>query len=208
MPLIRRPASAPAASLPAVPSVCDALTTGVPDARWAAARAAADMPGSAKALGEALANERDARVREAIFTSLCRIATAESVEILLAFLRSDDAPLRTGALDALRSMKRGVEVYLPCLLGDSDPDIRLLACELVRDLPGAEPARLLCELLAGESEPNVCAAAVEVLAEIGGPEALPVLERCQAQFRSTPFLAFSIKAAADRIRSQSDRSRG
>jgi HEAT repeat protein len=207
MPLVRRPAAPPPGSAPDAAVVRGALTVGTSDERWAAARAAGDDPGSAKALGEALANETDARVREAMFTSLARIATAESVESLLALLRSDDAPLRTGALDALRSMKGAVEGYLPSLLADSDPDVRLLACEIVRGLPGAEPARLLCELLGAESDPNVCAAAVEVLAEIGGRDALPVLERAAERFRTTPFLAFSIKAAADRIRSESDRSR-
>lgn len=207
MPLVRKPATAPAGTPAERPAASGALTTGSADERWAAARAVGDNPDSAKALGDALAHERDARVREAMFTSLSRIATAETVGILLGFLRSDDASMRTGALDALRSMKSAVEVYLPSLLGDSDPDVRLLACELARNLEGPGPARLLCDLLDAESQPNVCAAAVEVLAEIGGPDALPALERCRGRFGSAPFLAFSIKVAADRIRSQSDRSR-
>ena len=45
--------------------------------------------------------------------------------------------------------------------------LRLLACELTRNLPSGEAARLLCGLLEHEAEPNVCAAAVEVLAEVG-----------------------------------------
>jgi hypothetical protein len=207
MPLVRKPAAGPAQERAPSPASPEALTNGSVDERWAAARAAAESPAAARALGAALANERDARVREAMFTSLRRIATAESVEILLAFLRSDDAAMRTGALDALRSMKEGVEGYLPSLLTDSDADVRLLACEIVRDLPGAGPARLLCDLLAAETHPNVCAAAVEVLAEVGSAEALPVLEACQERFAATPFLVFSIKVAADRIRSQSERSR-
>ena len=44
--------------------------------------------------------------------------------------------------------------------------------------------------------------AVEVLAEVGGAEALPALARCAERFRGTPFLEFSIKVAADRIRAQ------
>ena len=146
-------------------------------------------------------------MREAIFTSLARIATAESVELVLPFLRSDDAHLRTGALDALRAMKGVVWPYVPQLLDDRDADVRLLACELARNLPGEEAARLLCELLDSELEPNVCASAVEVLAEVGGPEALPVLARCADRFRGTAFLEFSIKITADRIRSQSSQPR-
>ena len=207
MPLVRKTPVEPAGPAPESAAALGALANGTREERWTAARAAQDVPGGAKALGEALSREGDPRVREAIFTSLGRIATAESVEILLRFLRSDDAQMRTGALDALRTMKSVVEPYLPSLLRDRDPDVRLLACELIRDRSGEEPARLLCDVLESESEPNVCAAAVEVLAEIGGPDALPVLERCRERFRATPFLVFSIKIAADRIRSDSKQSR-
>jgi HEAT repeat protein len=192
---------------------------GTEDERWAAARAMPDLPGGAQSgaqtavqtavqtLGNALLGERSARVREAIFTALARIANAESVECVLPLLRSDDAHRRTGALDALRAMPRAVHPFLPRLLADADADVRLLACELVRSVPGGEAARLLCALLESESEPNVCASAVEVLAEVGGPEALPVLARCEERFGATPFLAFSIKVAADRIRASSHQTR-
>ena len=124
------------------------------------------------------------------------------MELILPFLRSDDAPLRNGALDALRAMKGRISPYLPRLLEDGDSDVRLLACELVHNVPDDEAERLLCGLLEAEREPNVCASAVEVLAEIGGSGALQVLALCEERFRATPFLVFSIKVAADRIRSQ------
>jgi HEAT repeat protein len=207
MPLIRKPA----ASIPPSPvdpaKVLVALATGTEDERWEAARAAADIPGAAKALGETLLRERNPRVREAAFTSLARISTAESVELMIPLLRSDDAQLRTGALDALRTMTAVVRGYVPQLLHDVDADVRLLACELARNLPGEESARLLCELLESELEPNVCASAVEVLAEVGGPEALPVLARCADRFRGTSFIEFAIEITADRIRSPSSEPR-
>ena len=91
---------------------------------------------------------------------------------MLPYLRSDDASLRTGALDALRAMPAAARAaHLPGLLADPDADVRLLSCELVRDLPEAEANRLLADLLERETEANVCAAAIEVLAEIGRPEA-------------------------------------
>ncbi len=141
-----------------------------------------------------------------MFTSLSRIGTAESVEVLLPLLRSDDSALRTGALDALRAMKSVVRPYVAQLIHDQDSDVRLLACELVRTLPSEDASGLLCALLESELEPNVCASAVEVLAEVGGPEALPVLARCAERFRGTAFLEFSIRITADRIRSQSTRA--
>jgi hypothetical protein len=60
----------------------------------------------------------------------------------------------------------------------------------------------LSDLLARESEINVCAAAVEVLAEVGTVNALPGLIQCEERFKTTPFLAFSIKIAKDRIAAQ------
>ena len=55
------------------------LASASADERWAAARAARD-PDAVPALSEALAYERDARVREAIFTALARIGTLEERE--------------------------------------------------------------------------------------------------------------------------------
>jgi len=208
MPLIRKSQQSPPTTPLDSASVLTALASGTADERWAAARAAPDVPAGAKALGEALVTENDVRVREAIFTSLARICTPESVELVLPYLRSDDAALRTAALDALHAMKAAVHPYLAQLLGDHDVDVRLLACELARNLPSGDATRLLCELLESELEPNVCASAVEVLAEVGGAEALPILARCADRFRGTAFLEFSIKITADRIRAQTAPPRG
>lgn len=204
MPLIRKPSAAPAAP----PSAgVDKLLTGTDDERWEAARSASSVPDSAPLLGRALAGERNPRVREAIFTSLALLATPAAIDVAIAHLRSDDAHARTEALDALRAMKAAPGPYLAALLNDADGDVRVLACEIARGLPGREASALLASLLEREADANVCAAAVEVLAEIGTAEALPSLERCQARFQGTPFLLFSIRTAADRIRSQS-RERG
>jgi HEAT repeat protein len=209
MPLIRKNSggTGPTDSGGAVDTLA-ALTRGSTQERWAAARAAAEVPGGAAALGRALSTEEDARVREAIFTSLIRIRTAESVEAVLPHLRSDDAGLRTAALDALRAMPDVAAPYLTTLLHDADSDVRLLACDLARDLPSAQATRILCDLLEVEIEGNVCAAAVDVLAENGGPEAMPVLARCSERFGGDPFLAFAIKVAADRIARQPADRRG
>lgn len=208
MPLIRKPARSTAAPSIDASSVLSALASGSEDERWTAARAAADAPDGDQALAHALENERSSRVREAIFTSLVRIGTARSVELVVPFLRSDNANLRTAALDALRAMKTAVGTHLPAMLHDEDVDIRILACELARNFPSADASRLLCGALDSEADANVCAAAVEVLAEVGGPEALPVLERCATRFRGTAFLEFSIGITIDRIRAQPPQRRG
>jgi HEAT repeat protein len=194
MPFVRRPP--PPAEAPTAPT---SLTEGNSDQRWAAVRAAADRRDGVPLLAAALAQESDARVREAIFTGLARIATAESAAAVVPYLGSDDASLRGGAIDALRAMPQACRPHLARLLADPDADVRLLSCELARVLPQGEASRLLCDLLERESEKNVCASAIEVLAEVGGPEALPVLARCAERFAADPFVTFSVKVATDRI---------
>jgi HEAT repeat protein len=153
-------------------------------------------------LGLALAHETSPRVREAIFTALARIATPQSVEAVLPFLRSDDAQTRTGACDTLTAMREAAWPQVAALLRDDNPHVRILACDLVRNQPTERAVPLYCALLDAETEPNVCAAAVDALAELGGSAALPALERCAERFRGTPFLVFSIGIAVERIRSQ------
>jgi HEAT repeat protein len=200
MPLIRRATDpSPPATPPEPAEVLAALAGGTGEARWAAARAAADLPGGAQALGRALGQERDRRVREAILTSLARLRTAESALAVLPHLRSDDADLRNGALDALRAMPDATAPHLRNLLRDDDPDVRLLACELARHQPADAATEQLCALLEDEREANVCAAAVEALAEVGTAVALPALARCAERFRDNEFLRFAVKVAAARI---------
>ena len=201
MPLIRKTSDSQAA-LPEKSPAAKILIEGSAEERWAAARAAADAPSGAHILGEALLGEKDNRVREAIFTSLVRIGSEEAVDAIVPHLRSDDANLRTGALDALRAMPKAVPPRIRRLLSDSDPDVRVLACDLARTMPAADANSVLCELLETERNANVCGAAVDVLAETGLQECLPALARCAARFPDDPFLAFSIKIARERIASE------
>jgi HEAT repeat protein len=208
VPLIRKPPSAASGAPPIAPepaAIFDALTRGTDDERWAAARAAADFPDSVPALKDALLREKNRVVREALFSALARIASAQSVEAVLPLVRSDDASIRNEAIDALLAMKEAAWPYAASLLRDEDPDVRILACGLVRDMPSEDVVSLCCGLLDAEVEPNVCSAAVEMLVEAGDSTALPALARCADRFRSTPFLAFSIEMAIDRLRSQPSR---
>jgi HEAT repeat protein len=202
MPLIRKTGDRPPPSAPTRDEAAALLAGGDADARWQAARTLGGIADGGDALAAALGHETDPRVREAIFTSLVRIGDDASVDAMIRALRSDDANLRSGALDALRVTPGASRARLPALLSDADPDVRLLACELGRDLPSDEATRLLSALLDREGEANVCAAAVDVLAEIGDAQALPALGRCGARFGDQPFLRFAIDAAARRIGSE------
>lgn len=203
MPLIRTtPGPATPPSAPATPETAEAdLRSPSADTRRRAARALAGRPEAATVLGAAALAETDPRVREAIFTSLGLIATTDSLAALISQMRADDAQRRTAAMDVLRALPQAIGAAFPALLADPDPDVRLLACDLVRELPGREATSLLSGLLDREPEVNVCAAAVDVLADIGTPEALAALHGC-AERMADPFLAFAIKVACDRIGDQ------
>ncbi len=176
MPLIKKGANEPAPPpTPDAEHAVAALRAGLTQERWAAARSLAALLDAAPALGQALGNELDHRVREAIFTSLVRINSTDSVDAVLPYLRCDDANLRNGALDALKAMAGAVQARLESLLHDADPDVRVLACDLARDAPQEDSTRLLSRVLETDASVNVCAAAVDVLAEIGLPAALSSL---------------------------------
>jgi HEAT repeat protein len=207
MPLIRKPADSPSVQKRADGEILESLVHPNSDERWAAARDAASVAGGGAALVAALPREADPRVREAMFTSLARIGTPAAADAVISLLRSDDANLRGGALDALRIMVPQVHELLPQLLIDRDTDIRILSCELARVLEGAEATRLLCRVLDQDTEANVCAAAVEVLAEVAGPQALPSLQACALKFGSTPFLAFAIQVVIERLNSEASATR-
>jgi HEAT repeat protein len=206
MPIVRKSGGAPRAT-PTIIGIVEGLSSASEEVRWNAARAASGSAEYAAPLAAALHVEPTARVREALFTSLANMGNA-GVAGVLPLLRSDDATLRTAALDALRILVRSAPDMLPPLLADADVDVRILSCELARMLPGDEATRLLCTLLHDEQQLNVCAAAVDVLAEVGQAEALPFLAACAARFPDAPFLAFAIRVAADRIRVQPALPRG
>jgi HEAT repeat protein len=172
-----------------------------PDAecRWAAARALAGQAVAVPALAAALGREPVPRVREAIMTALIRIGNAASIEVILPYLRSQDAGQRAAAIEALQAFPDAIVPFMAPLLSDHDSDVRLLATELARNMEASEATRLLCGLIEREQHPNVCAAAIDVLTEVGTPEALPALQQCAVRFSATPFLPFAISVAIARI---------
>lgn len=201
MPFVKREdAKAPGAE-PAddVAAQLQALRSDDPQARWQAARTLGGRADAVPALAEALATERVARVREAIMTALMRVGGAASVRVLLPSLRAQNAAERAAAIEALQAMPAAVLPFIAALLADDDVDVRILATELLRNLPEADATRLLCDLLDREPHPNVCAAAIEVLAEVGTPAAIPALQACAGRFAASPFVPFAAAAAIAQI---------
>lgn len=198
MPLIRRDTEASKDKGPAAGNAAAQLHDANPDVRWQAVRALAQQPEAHVALARALETETSPQVREAIFTSLVQIGTDASARAAADFVRSEDAALRTGALDALAAMPGPVERLLPELLADADSDVRLLSCELARTLGPDVATRLLGAMLQAEREVNVCGAAVEVLSEVGTEAAIAPMLACKVRFPGEAFLGFAIDEAVAR----------
>ena len=197
MPLVKRDNPLPTGA-PERSPVADLESPDI-EVRWRAARGIAPEPKYVASLATALERESAPRVREAIITALMRIGDRSSAQVLLPYLRSQDAGVRTAAIDALQAMPDATAPFMTSLLGDTESDVRILAAELVRNMPAEKATSLLAALLDRESHPNVCGAAIEVLTELGTPAALPSLEACAARFAGTPFLPFAISHAIARI---------
>ena len=116
-----------------------ALDSPDAESRWTAARALAGQADAVPALAAALSREPTPRVREALMTALIRIGDAASIEVILPYLRSQDAALRAAAIEALQALPDAIAPFMAPLLSDSDSDVRLLATELARNMEAPKP---------------------------------------------------------------------
>mgnify|MGYP003576730751 CR=1 FL=1 len=198
MPLIKRgPPGRPGNQAQGI-DTAGGLSDASAEVRWKTARALGEDPSSVTRLADALGKETSPEVREAIFTSLVLIRTDASARAAVEFVRSEDAALRSGALDALAAMPEVAQPLLPGLLADPDPDVRILSCELARSMTPEAATQMLGHLLQTEAEANVCGAAVDVLAELGTPDAIGPLRACKSRFPDQAFLGFAIDDAIER----------
>jgi hypothetical protein len=185
MPLVRR-------DLPRPPE-STGVSAAVPSPRDLTCRT-----GAADDLGNALEAETDLRAREALLAALLAIADPSAAAALARHLRSEDAWLRNACIEALQAMPAAASSVLPSLLTDADPDVRLLATEIVRTQPTEAANGMLASLLEHETHPNVCGAAV-VLAEVGTTDAVPALRSAQIRFASEAFLPLAIDTVLARL---------
>lgn len=182
-----------------LPGLLQQLRHGTAEQRRWAARDLATHPAAAQGLGEALLSEAETTVQQALFNSLGQLANEAAVSALLPLLRSEDAALRNGAIEALSGMADAVAPRVQALLHDSDADVRIFTINLMGDLRHPHVAAWLAQVLREEPEVNVVAAALEVLAEVGLPEHVPLLREAARRFADDPFVGFAADTAIERI---------
>jgi HEAT repeat protein len=159
----------------------------------------AGRQGSVEALFGRMRVEDDRSVLDALFTAIAAHPGKRTVELLLDLLRTEDAVLRNGAIEALAMMPAEVGPRISAMLHDPDSDVRILTVNLLGELRHANVRRWLAEVLARETHVNVVAAAIEVLAEVGTPEELDVLRAVRERLGGDAFVVFAADVAIERI---------
>lgn len=202
MGLVRGKAAAPDAAISDLATLLAQLSAEESGTRRAAARELAHHPDAAMALCDRLAAETSPSVRAVLFTSLIKLQSPEVAARLAEHLRSEDAPLRNAAIEALGEMPAAIAPHLRRLLADADSDVRIFAVNILGTLRHADAPEWLAEVVRAEPHVNVCAAAVDALAEVGGLDAVEALDALRARFPAEPFMTFAIDTAIRRIRGQ------
>ncbi len=176
------------------------LSSNDPEVRTWAARDLADFKESAEPLSSRLEEETNPNVREAILTSLAVVGGDEAVRALIKCLRSDDAALRNGAIEAMKNLPDSVAQVMSKLLSDPDSDIRIFAIDILESLKHPDVEKWLIDVLETEDHVNVCAGAVNLLGEIGSEKALPSLMKVKDRFRDVHYIKFAVDVAVKRIK--------
>jgi len=206
MPLIRDNRPQPeTASSPPRERLFDQLAGADIGERRLAALALSGDRDAAPALAAGLENELEPGVRDALFRSLVTIGGAPAAKLVQRLLRSADAGLRSGAVEALKRLGVDAVPVLDILLDDSDSDVRLLAIEVTRAWPSALAMPRLLRIIEQDPHVNVCGAAVDVATEVGTGDLLPALAGLRLRFADDPFLVFAIEVACSRIDDDSGR---
>jgi len=170
-----------------------------PEARRWAARDLLQFPESTPALVARLDLEDNATVREVILTGLTRLGDENAVAALVACLRREDAQLRNEAIEAMKELPDEVAPIMGNLLIDADPDVRIMAVNVLESLRHPKVEEWLIAVIEQDTVVNVCATAVDLLGEVGSEAARGALERLKERFAEEPYIQFAADLALKRI---------
>ncbi len=175
------------------------LSDSNPTSRRWAVRDLTNHPEAVEPLIQQLRQEGNASVREVIFTALRTLGNENVVKGLIPFLKSEDAALRNGVIEILRTLPDAMGHHVEGLLKDDNSDVRIFAVDILREIAHPNLLFWLHTILEQESHVNVCASAVDCLVEVGTSESLPFLHTLKERFVDEPFLAFVVDTAIRRI---------
>jgi len=174
-------------------------STDPTERRWAA-RDLVEHPESALSLLQALPDESEHAVKEALFDSLQHIGGETVISGLIPLLRAENAGLRNGAIEVMQSMPADVALHIIELLNDQDSDVRIFAIDILQVLAHPKTPEWLLSVLKDETHVNVIATAVDRIAEVGTVEMLPELVAIKHRFPNEPYLTFAVDTAIMRLK--------
>jgi HEAT repeat protein len=155
---------------------------------------------AAAALISRLKREENTAVREAILNSLLHLHDPSISNSLADCLRSEDAALRNDVIDAFKQMGDDGAPILRSLLADPDPDVHILAVNILNSEHYPDAEQRLIEVIERDAHVNVCATAVDLLCEVGTQAAIDPLLRLKARFAHEAYIQFAADLALKRIR--------
>ncbi|MBI5519776.1 MAG: HEAT repeat domain-containing protein [Desulfovibrio sp.] len=136
-------------------------------------------------------------VQESADNALRSIGGNEAVTGVIPLLRSDDAPVRNGAMDILRTLgSQELSSIIP-LLKDEDVDIRIFATDILGSAGNVMAVAPLCDALLKDPEVNVRYQAAVSLGNLGLPEAAKCLNQAM---RDEEWVQYSVIEALAKIR--------
>jgi HEAT repeat protein len=181
---------------------CTGLVSQLTDAdpavrRWAA-RDLLAYPEATAALVARIQAEEELSVREVILTTLTRLGGPIAVAGLVDCLRSEDAQVRNEAIMAMKALPDEVSPIMGGLLNDADPDVRIMAVNILESLRHPKVEEWLVEVIDHDQVVNVCGTAVDLLGELGSPVSHKALERLKQRFADEPYIQFAADLALKR----------
>ncbi|MDP2849123.1 MAG: HEAT repeat domain-containing protein [Humidesulfovibrio sp.] len=139
-------------------------------------------------------------VQESADNALRKIGGKEAVTGVIPLLSSDEAPVRNGAMDILRTLgSQELQSIIP-LLKEEDVDIRIFATDILGSAGNVMAVAPLCEALLKDPEVNVRYQAAVSLGSLGLPEAAKCLNQAM---RDEEWVQYSVIEALAKIRHSS-----
>lgn len=175
------------------------LEAGDSATRRTAARELVSFSDVGVALVDRLRREQDPSVRDVILTTVTRLGDPTAIAGLIECLRSEDAALRNGAIEAMQSLPEAVAPMMHQLLADADPDVRIFAVNVLALLRHPQVETWLIDLIEHDPHVNVCAAAVDVLSDVGTRAASSALLQLGKRFPDEPYVQFAVALTLGRV---------
>ncbi|MCW2315987.1 hypothetical protein M2322_001531 [Rhodoblastus acidophilus] len=162
--LVKRAASAePAAADFDEPQAIRDLDAADPALRRHAAQTLRGRPDAVDALCRRLAVETERDVRAALLSNLIGQKSTHVADLLTSIFDKGGAALRNEVMEALWAMPAESIEKMQTMLASANAKARLLAVNVLSEIPHSHAVDLLEQVLLKESDVNICLAAVDGL---------------------------------------------